>query len=168
MLNYYIHSLSANKAVFENLFHGLPEVEYNWREREGKWNLLEVVCHLYDEEREDFRARVKSVLEYPELHFPKIDPVAWVTERNYAGQDYQSMLSKFLQERDASIAWLSNLKNPEWENAYDHPKVGPITARFLLANWVAHDYLHIRQINRIKYHYLQFHSGQSLDYAGEW
>ena len=167
-MNLELENLKRNRAVFDQLLSGITSIEYTWHEREGKWSLLQVVCHLYDEEREDFRARVKSVLENPELHFSKIDPVAWVEERNYAGQDYQVMLSKFLQERDASIAWLSSLNNPEWDNAYDHPKVGPITARFLLTNWVAHDYLHIRQIIRIKYHYLQFQSGQSLDYAGEW
>jgi hypothetical protein len=37
-----------------------------------------------------------------------------------------------------------------------------------LHNWLAHDYLHIRQIIRIKYDYLKKTSGEILLYAGEW
>jgi len=161
-------NLALNKQVFKDLLSGLSSAEYNWHEREGKWNLLQVVCHLYDEEREDFRARIKSVFEDPTKHFAPIDPVAWVTERYYATQDYPTMLDKFLTERDASIVWLKSLHNPDWDSAYEHPKKGPVSARFLLANWLAHDYLHIRQIIRIKYHHLQFQSGQNLEYAGDW
>lgn len=168
MLNYYIHLLSANRAVFEDLFRGLPEVDYSWREREEKWNLKEVVCHLYDEEREDFRARIQSVFADPSKSFTPIDPQAWVKERNYDQQDYEQVLTKFLNERDNSISWLKSLKNPEWNNAFIHPKKGPVSARFLLVNWLAHDYLHIRQIIRIKYHHLQFSTAMSLDYAGDW
>ena len=163
-----LQSLTTNRDVFENLFSGLTPEEYTWREHEGKWNLLEVICHLHDEEREDFRARVSSVLEDPLKPWPKIDPVAWVTERKYGEQDIHVMLEKFLNEREATISWLTSLKNPQWNNAYQHPKVGPVSARFLLVNWVAHDYLHIRQITRIKYNYLKFTSGLGLDYAGEW
>jgi len=167
-MNFEFSELNTNKKVFEMLFTGISKEVVAWREREGKWNLLEILCHLYDEEREDFRARLQSVLEHPEMPFKPIDPVQWVTERNYAEQDYRKMLEKFLQEREISVAWLTALKNPQWENAYEHPKVGPISGRFILANWLAHDYLHIRQITRVKYQYLLFQSGQGLDYAGKW
>jgi len=161
-------ALKRNKGVIENLLSGLTKEQYTWREREEKWNLLEVICHLYDEEREDFRARIESVLSNPEKPFEKIDPVSWVSSRKYGDQDFEKMISKFLSERDQSLTWLSNLQNPKWDNFYRHPKVGPVSARFLLVNWVAHDYLHIRQITRVQYNYLQYYSGQGLDYAGEW
>ncbi len=168
MLNYCIQSLLANRNAFEHLLSGLNQEEYSWREREGKWSIIEVVCHLRDEEIEDFRARVKSVLETPEKPFVQIDPANWVSERKYADQDYKRMLTAFLSERDKSIEWLSSLTDPKWDNAYNHPKVGPVSARFLLTNWLAHDYLHLRQVIRIKYNYLHFYSGHKLDYAGEW
>ena len=163
-----IISLQRNGSVFEKLLKGTPEEEFRWREREGKWNLLEVICHLYDEEKEDFRARVKSVLDNPDQHLPPIDPVGWVTARNYSGQHFETVLDNFLKAREESISWLSSVKNSPWDNTYEHPKLGPMSAQLLLANWLAHDYLHIRQITRIRYHYLQHFSGQPLDYAGEW
>ena len=30
-----------------------------------------------------------------------------------------------------------------------HPKAGPLSARLLLANWLAHDQLHVRQMLRV-------------------
>ncbi len=163
-----IREFEINSAVFKQLFSQLSRTEYLWREHEGKWNLLEVVCHLYDEERDDFRTRLKLVLDDPEKPFPPIDPVGWVTERNYEEQDLNTMLEKFLAERRSSIEWLQSLDKPPLENAYMHHKLGPMSGRFILSNWLAHDYLHIRQILRIKYNYLQFTSGQDLSYAGEW
>jgi hypothetical protein len=167
-MNPLIHQLRQNKDVFRALLEGVSPEMYSWREQEGKWNLLEVVCHLYDEEREDFRTRLHSVLTDPSKPFPPIDPPGWVTERKYGSRHYGDMMIRFLDERDASVSWLLELDNPAWNNAYHHPKLGPMSGHFILANWVAHDYLHVRQVTRMKYNYLRFTSGQELSYAGDW
>ena len=167
-INLVICELEKNKLIFKSLLEDLPEDFYLWKEAENKWNLLEVVCHLYDEERDDFRLRVKSVLENPDKKFPPSDTEDWVVSCNYSEQDYKAMLSNFLNERDNSLQWLKNLKNPKWDNVYPHSKRGPLTAKMFFVNWLAHDYLHIRQINRIKYNYLKELSGEDLGYAGDW
>lgn len=130
--------------------------------------MLEIVCHLYDEEREDFRARTRHVLDTPLEALTPIDPVGWVVERQYMQQEYAAMLGKFLEERQQSVTWLQSLQSPSWDNAYIHPKFGPLTAKMFLTNWLAHDYLHIRQIDRLKHQYLEHISGEKLDYAGGW
>jgi hypothetical protein len=163
-----IQELKQNKAVFKSLLLGISEKEFLWKPTPEKWCLLEVVCHLYDEEREDFRARVKSTLEDASKKWPKIDPPAWVSERNYMGQDYEKKMLNFLKEREASFVWLEGLQAPNWEAVYKHPKVGAVPAIRLLNNWVAHDYLHLRQIIRLKYEYLKANSQEPLDYAGKW
>ena len=83
-------------------------------------------------------------------------------------QDFDQHLDAFLAERRASLHWLKHLSNPNWDNAYQHPKFGPLTANMFLSNWLAHDYLHMRQITRIKYQYVGKTSGESLRYAGTW
>jgi hypothetical protein len=163
-----IKALESNAATFRALLSGVSKEIHMWKPAPEKWNLLEIACHLYDEEREDFRARVKHVLFTSAEPMPKIDPLSWVNERKYAEQDYEKKVSAFLSERAESIKWLESLSNPDWNSFYNHPKVGPITAEFLLANWLAHDYLHFRQITRTKYLFLKESSGMSLDYAGEW
>ena len=163
-----IKKLSNNSTVFQGLLNEIPEEEYRWKPQPDQWCLLEVVCHLYDEEREDFRARVKHVLETPDQDLPKFDPLVWVTEREYLKQDYEKKLDEFLKERVQSINWLQSLHDVPWKNFYDHPKFGPLSAEFFLINWLAHDYLHIRQINRIKYQFLAEHNKEKLNYAGDW
>ena len=163
-----ITELSRNLPVFQQLLQGLSEDLYLWKPQPGKWCLLEVVCHLYDEEREDFRARVRHTLETPDQPMPPIDPVGWVAARKYLEQDYPDMLARFLDERRQSVEWLQALADPQWDNTYQHPILGPLSARLFLTNWLAHDYLHFRQIARIKHQFLGVKSGIKLDYAGEW
>jgi len=160
--------LARHRDVFRALLSGLPPEEYRWKPAPGKWCILEVVCHLRDEEREDFGARLRSTLHTPERSWPKIDPVAWVTERRYMEQDFGTVLDEFLAERERTVLWLRSERDGSWQNAYAHPTVGPVSCDLLLANWVAHDLHHIRQINNLRYGYLAAISTVPLDYAGEW
>jgi hypothetical protein len=43
-----------------------------------------------------------------------------------------------------------------------------MTAMLFLSNWLAHDYLHIRQIIKLKFDYLEKMTGEGLSYAGDW
>jgi|SRR5579863_5404694 len=163
-----IDNLARNKDVFKSLLSGLSAEEYTYKIQPDKWCLLEIICHLYDEEREDFRARTKHTLEQQESSWLTINPQNWPAERNYMQNGYEETIHKFLQEREQSIAWLKGLKNPDWDKFYVHPKVGNVTALLLLKNWLAHDYLHFRQITRTRYEYLKTLGIEPLDYAGEW
>lgn len=168
MLNHILQELKSNHAIFSSLFNNISQSQSEWRQRPGKWSLLEITCHLRDEEKEDFKARLASVLKDPSQPFSPIDPVAWVEERAYQDQKFELVKNSFLEERLSSITWLESLVNPKWDNTYIHPKLGPMTAHMILSNWLAHDYLHIRQILNVKYNYLQFTSKESLSYAGIW
>jgi hypothetical protein len=163
-----IDQLAHHGSVLSALFSGLQPDDQQWRPVPEKWCALEILSHLYDEEREDFRARLRSTLETPNAPWPKIDPAAWVAERRYMEQDFEAKLSAFLHERDLSVTWLRGLKDAHWENAYMHPKVGPVSCELLLTNWVAHDLHHIRQLNNLNYEYLKAHTTVPLDYAGKW
>ena len=167
-LNLIIEELERNGNTLHTLFHGVPREQFLWKPAPDKWCLLEIVCHLYDEELDDFRTRVKHVLETPEQKLPPSNPLAWVTERKYLEQDYETVLAKFLRERLQSIAWLKGLQDALWDNAYLHPTHGPLKASMFLTNWPIHDYLHIRQIIRTKYLYIQQLTGEDLRYAGDW
>jgi len=163
-----ITQLDKNKLVFSQLLKDVPAEKYLWKPQAEKWCLLEIVCHLYDEEREDFRARVASVLKDPTQALTPIDPPAWVKDRKYMEQDYEQMVQKLIDARTASIDWLNGLENSNWEQAYQHNHFGPMSGYYFLSNWLAHDHLHIRQILRLQYEYLNAHCGESLEYAGNW
>ncbi len=160
--------LSKNRKIFKKLLKNTQEEMILWKPEEKKWCLLEVICHLYDEECDDFRARVKGVLKNPDAPLNPINPIGWVLERKYIEQNYDEMLKKFLKERKKSIKWLKQLQEPIWENAFKHPKYGDMSAKMFLSNWLVHDYLHIRQIIKIKYEYFKSSSKENLEYAGNW
>ena len=163
-----INELENNKIIFRSLLENINEKAISWKLSEDKWSILEITCHLYDEEREDFRARIDHILKTPQLTMPSINPQEWVYDRNYSGQNYPERVKEFLNERSKSIAWLQEVVNENWQETYMHPKVGPVTAELILVNWIAHDYLHIRQLIKNKYMFLKLHNSVPLDYAGEW
>ena len=163
-----IAHLENNRRVFQSLLTDLESEEYHFKPDPASWSILEILCHLVDEEKEDFRARVKNTLLTPEVQPPTLDPVGAVKSRKYAKQVYVERLEAFLTERRISIKWLRSLQDPKWKNVYRHPTAGNLTAYDLLTNWLAHDYHHIRQINRRKYEYLRKKSKVNLNYAGDW
>lgn len=167
-LDDHIKQLEKNKTIFFSLLNDATENEYLFRAEPNQWNMLEIICHLLDEEREDFKTRLHNVLNTPELAPPSIAPVEWVKSRDYVNQNFEETTIQFLLERDKSISYLSELKDAKWENGYEYGNYGRVTGRFFLSNWLAHDYLHIRQITRLKYDYLAKSSGISIDYAGTW
>lgn len=163
-----ISELERNGTVIQDLISGLSNETILWRSEVDKWNLLDLITHLVDEEKEDFRARIQSVLENPSKPLVQIDPEGWVKFRNYQNNDFAAKLTEFVAERKASVQWLRDLQNPKWNNAYQHDKLGPMTAQLFLENWLAHDLLHIRQILRIKFGYLKSIAKNPLSYAGNW
>ncbi len=128
-----------------------------------------MVCHLDDEEREDFRQRVDLTLHRPGEAWPRIDPRGWAVERRYNQRDLGAALADFAAERGRSVAWLRGLAPPDVAAGCDHPSGTRIRVGDLLVSWQAHDLIHIRQIARLHYEYLAAHAGPySPDYAGDW
>jgi hypothetical protein len=161
--------LRANGEVLAALVAGVSEQQALWRPGPDEWSILEVVNHLADEEVEDFRTRLDLTLHEPGSAWPPIDPQAAVRTRGYNDRDLGESLDRFLSARRDSLAWLGGLDRPRWSLAYEHPKAGPITAGDLLTSWVAHDHIHIRQLNRLQREYLVSDlSEHSPDYAGRW
>jgi len=167
--NHIIEKLEANASTFKILLENISTEPAHWKPSPEKWSLLEIVNHLYDEEREDFRQRIMNIFEDPQKEWAPIAPVDWVKEKEYAKRDMKASLNDFLDERKKSIAWLKSLNSPNWKAVHIHLKLGEMSAEKLLANWLAHDYLHIRQITFLHWGYLS-HIAPSinLDYAGNW
>ncbi|MDQ3193498.1 MAG: DinB family protein [Bacteroidota bacterium] len=163
-----IDHLSRNSNTYNSLLSGIHREEYLWRPEPEKWCLLEIVCHLYDEEQFDFRARTKHVLENIQTAPTPIDPEGWVKSRKYIEQNYDEILEKFLNERKVSVDWLNSLTDPKWNNKYVHPEFGPMAAEFFLANWLAHDLLHFRQIITLLYNFTKTKTRIDFGYAGAW
>lgn len=167
-LQYLIPQMETTAQTIRSLVSGWSDEEARWRPDEASWSVLEVVNHLLDEEREDFRARVDLILHRPgETWFP-IDPEGWVMERGYNRRGLKKSLQDFLTAREESLDWLRSLESPEWDRRFEAP-FGRIRAGDVMAAWAAHDLLHTRQLVELKWTCLA-HQIEPYDvrYAGEW
>jgi hypothetical protein len=167
--NYALTRFASSAETIAALARSASEEQARWKPVPDEWSILEVLCHLYDEEREDFRTRVRLTLENPEADWPPINPRGWVTERGYNQREWPAALEAWAQERRASLQWLRELQNPNWDSTHTHPQFGSATAGEMLAAWVAHDHLHIRQLNQLHWQWLALSAPTaSLEYAGGW
>jgi hypothetical protein len=160
--------LAQGAETIQGLVVGVSAAEARVRPSPEAWSILEVVAHLLDEEREDFRPRLDLVLHRPHETWAPIDPRAWVTARGYNDRELGATLSAFLAERERSLAWLAGLTAPDWSREYQAP-FGPITAGDLAASWAAHDLLHTRQLLELRRaRLLALAAPHRTGYAGDW
>jgi len=153
-LRYVTGRMSANIDTIVSLAKGVGEDQARWRPAPDRWSIVEVIGHLYDEEQFDFRARVDFTLNQPGETWPPFDPLKWMSEGNYIEGDLEETIQSWIDERRRSLEWLHALRSPDWNKSYTHPSIGELRAGDLLAAWLAHDLLHIRQL-----------AGLHVDYA---
>lgn len=160
--------LQASTEMIRALLRGIAEEEAQVRPDETSWSILEVVCHLYDEEREDFREHLDSILHRTNEEWPSYDPQGWVAERKYNEQDFAAVQQKFFLEREKSMQWLKGLSETNWDTLHTS-SFGSMTAGEMLASWVAHDNLHIRQLVELRRARIErITSPYPIGYAGDW
>ncbi|CAN5468563.1 DinB family protein [soil metagenome] len=160
--------LARNAEIIRNMVTGVTDEQARWQPTPQDWSILEVVNHLYDEEREDFRTRIDFTLHRPGEDPPGIDPVGWVTERAYNQRNLAESIQNFLRERQQSVTWLTGLSEPDWAKSYKRADFA-IRAGDLLAAWLAHDFLHLRQFTELHYAWVKQSTAPfSVAYAGDW
>ena len=146
--------MQTNADAISVLATGVEDGQARWKPEPNQWSILEVVNHLADREVEDFRARLDFTLNRPYEPWPPIDPEEWLEERSYNSRSLDKSLDRFLTRRRESLAFLEDLESPDWTLAYEHPRLGAITAGDLITSWVAHDYRYIGQLNRLHREFL--------------
>ena len=160
--------LQNSTEMIRALLSGIMQEEAQVKPNPESWSILEVVCHLYDEEREDFREHVDFILHRQNEEWHQIDPQAWVTERKYNEQNFVEMQEKFFAERGQSLEWFMEMSNADWNTLYTS-QYGSTTAGEMFACWIAHDNLHLRQLvelRRVKIENIT--KPYNLEYAGDW
>ena len=167
-VSYFTRQLTGNAARIKALVQGVSQEEATWKPDPESWSILEVVNHLYDEEREDFRVRLNIILHHPKKPWPGIDPQGWVGERRNNERDLEESLQNFLNERKVSLEWLQGLENPDWNVSYQ-ASFGSMKAGDMFVSWVTHDHLHMRQLVEL-HRVFTVHKARPyrLRYAGDW
>jgi hypothetical protein len=137
--------LARVPAVLEALLTDLDATAWRARPVPTEWAPVEIVCHLRDEEVEDFGARLRVVLEGGSRFVP-IDPERWAVERRYREDDGRLALAAFCERRTASLGSLSTIEPARLTARVEHGRTGGLSGLDILAAWVEHDRLHLAQL----------------------
>jgi len=160
--------LSNSTEIIRALITGISQDEAQVKPTEEAWSILEVICHLYDEEREDFREHLDFILHRQNEEYHVIDPQSWVKDRKYNEQDFLEMQKKFFTERKQSLEWLNKISNSNWDTTYTS-EYGSVSAGEMFSCWVTHDNLHIRQLVELRRSYIErITKPYDIQYAGDW
>jgi len=164
-----VRHLTGNAGAMRALYQTISEDQAKWKPDPDTWSLEEVMQHVYNEERIDFRKHLKEMLSDPPQPWGKSRP-----EEHISGIDWRQSLDGFLDERRASLDWLEALESPNWDKS-SQVSSGPagdvwsLSAGDVLVSWVAHDFLHLRQMNELLYAWNEKDaSPYSVQYAGGW
>jgi len=160
--------LENSTEMIRALVLGITQEEAQVKPNPESWSILEVVCHLYDEEREDFREHLDFILHRQNDEWHVIDPQSWVRERKYNEQYLDEIKEKLFAERAKSLEWLNGLADSNWNITYTS-QYGSMSAGEMFSCWVAHDNLHIRQLVELRRQKIEnITQPYSIEYAGDW
>lgn len=158
--------LATGIEAIECFVAGIGDDEAAFRPDASTWSVLDVLAHLVDEEAHDFRARMRAVLQEPPRPWPEVDPEAAVAAARGAALGARALLERFRDERAVSLAWLAGLDGADLERAH-RGDARDLRAGDLLAAWVAHDLLHLRQLAAVRLAWWARRAEPfALDYAG--
>lgn len=141
-------SLAHGPRIVEALVAAAPQEALTWRDAEGSWNVVEVLCHLADGEITNWMPRIERILSGGG-RFAPFDREAGFTR--HRGWSADALVGEFGQLRRGNLEKLdtlhltaSHLRLPG-----EHPEFGPVTLEELLACWATHDMAHVTQISRL-------------------
>lgn len=142
--------LERTPATFRALLAGLPEGWIVADEGPETFSPFDNVGHLIHGERTDWIPRARIILEQGKnRRFEPYDRFA--QKRESMGKTLAQLLDEFAQLREANVATLRgwNLSDAQLALEGEHPALGRVTLRQLLATWVVHDLGHIAQTARV-------------------
>jgi hypothetical protein len=159
--------LRANADRIAALVGNVASDQSRWRPSAGDWSVREVVAHLHDEERQDFRLFLPRLLA---LERPLPPGLAEQGDRPPGNErELEASLAGFLDQRARSVAWLETLGEQDWDTTGDLPWGAMMPAGDMLASWVVHDLLHTRQLVELLHaHVVREAAPFDPAHAGEW
>src|SRR5262249_39778577 len=118
--------LARLPQILNGLLDGMDAVTARGRPTVAEWSPVEIVCHLREEEVEDFALRLQAVVDgHSEL--PPIDPERWAVERRYRDVALATALRDLLARRDASLRVLATMAPERLSRSASRPKGGRLS-----------------------------------------
>lgn len=152
--------LARTPAALDALLRGLPDGWLSAHEGGDTWSPFDVVGHLIHADQTNWVPRARVIVEHGEARaFDDFDRFAQF--KRSEGRTLAGLLDEFATVRRESLEALARLKPSDLDRRGQHPALGVVTLRQLLATWVAHDLDHLMQITRVM-------ATQYSDEVGPW
>jgi hypothetical protein len=154
--------LRRTPATLRVLLDGVGEPWARGTEGADTFSPFDVVGHLIDGEETDWIPRARIILARgPDPRFEPYDRFRHRTRNVH--RSLESLLTEFAELRAANLELLRSwrLTEAELDLPGNHPSLGPVTLRHLLATWVVHDLGHVAQVSRVM-------AKQYRDEVGPW
>ena len=142
--------LERSPAVFHALLNDLPDAWTRSNEGPETFSAFDNIGHLLHGERTDWIPRARIILEQGEnRRFEPFDRFA--QNRESQGRSLEQLLDDFAEMRTQNMETLRGWKLTDAQLSLkgEHPALGTVTLRQLLAAWVAHDLGHVAQTARV-------------------
>ncbi|HET7474181.1 MAG TPA: DinB family protein [Candidatus Limnocylindrales bacterium] len=138
--------LRASAAHITTELEALGDEWARWRPAPGEWSANEALGHIIEADRRGFAGRIRRILAEDGVREEGWDQVAIAAERRDVERTVGEILTEFSAGRSAGLAVVASLSDHDLERHAIHERVGRVTVRDLLHEWVFHDRNHIRQI----------------------
>jgi hypothetical protein len=141
-------ALAQTPRIVEGLIAAAPPDALTWREAEGTWHAVEVLCHIADGEITDWMPRIEQILSGGGRFVPFDREGGFA---RYRGWTAEALVGEFGQLRRANLEKLDalQLSVSHLRLTGVHPEFGAVTLEQLLACWATHDMAHIAQLARL-------------------
>jgi hypothetical protein len=159
--------LDAAMATLRAELGALPERVLAWHPAPDEWCAKEVIGHLIEAERRGFAGRIRIILAGDRPALQAWDQQDVARARRDCARPATALLDELAALRRESAALVRGLRLADLDRGGDHPKVGFLRVRDLLAEWVHHDRNHIRQALANVQAYVWPALGNSQKFAGE-
>lgn len=125
--------------------HGVPLELADIPWREGGWTRKQIVGHMMDSAANNRQRFVRAATE-GRYAGPKYAQEAWVTAHGYASQSWETLLAWWDTQHEILAAVVDNIGPERLEARCVIGNDAPVTLRFLIEDYIAHQKWHLNQI----------------------
>ena len=139
--------LQAAPGVLRAFLENLPDAWLHFQENPEAWSPYTVLVHMVHNETNNWIPRMRVLLSEEVVRkFPPFNQLPGDSERGPEG--VPALLEEFTRLRRENLVYLRGLSlgPAQLDREAEHPSLGTVTLRNLLATWVVHDLNHLHQI----------------------
>jgi uncharacterized damage-inducible protein DinB len=130
--------LGSMVIQFERLMENRSHESLHQPGQDGRWGVVEVLCHLRDWE-DVIHDRIWQIVEGEQPEFDDPDVMMWSLERDYGAQDAREVFQELSSRRLSLIERLRETEDVAWERTGVMGGRGEMTLAEFLQHVIEHD-----------------------------